>query len=64
MNYQLIISSRYVKWTLNAYPSAQATTESGLRELLERATKAFITSNDYKNDPRCEHYDPSLQLFD
>ncbi|KAL8715995.1 MAG: hypothetical protein Q9220_000662 [cf. Caloplaca sp. 1 TL-2023] len=48
----LDIYDRYVKWTLNAYPSAQATPESQLRPLLERATKAFQTVNHYKNDPR------------
>ncbi|KAL8860424.1 MAG: hypothetical protein Q9178_003083 [Gyalolechia marmorata] len=48
----LDIYDRYVKWTLNAYPSAQATPESQLRPLLERATKAFQTVTDYKNDPR------------
>ncbi|KAL1966917.1 hypothetical protein VTN77DRAFT_3661 [Rasamsonia byssochlamydoides] len=48
----LDVYDRYVKWTLNAYPSAQATPESGLLPLLERATKAFLTSQHYKNDPR------------
>jgi checkpoint serine/threonine-protein kinase len=48
----LDIYDRYVKWTLNAYPSAQATPESQLRPLLERATKAFQSSTHYKNDPR------------
>ncbi|KAL8810357.1 MAG: hypothetical protein Q9200_002637 [Gallowayella weberi] len=48
----LDIYDRYVKWTLNAYPSAQATPESQLRPLLERATKAFQTVAHYKNDPR------------
>lgn len=48
----LDIYDRYVKWTLNAYPSAQATPESGLLPLLERATKAFLSSSHYKNDPR------------
>ena len=48
----LDIYDRYVKWTLNAYPSAQATTESQLRPLLERATKAFQSIAHYKNDPR------------
>ena len=48
----LDIYDRYVKWTLNAYPSAQATPESQLRPLLERATKAFQTIAHYKNDPR------------
>lgn len=48
----LDIYDRYVKWTLNAYPSSQATPESGLLPLLERATKAFLSSSHYKNDPR------------
>ena len=48
----LDIYDRYVRWTFNAYPSAQATPESQLRPLLERATKAFQNTNDYKNDPR------------
>ncbi|KAL8784599.1 MAG: hypothetical protein Q9213_003854 [Squamulea squamosa] len=48
----LDIYDRYVKWTLNAYPSAQATPDSQLRPLLERATKAFQTVTHYKNDPR------------
>ena len=48
----LDIYDRYVKWTLNAYPSAQATPESRLRTLLERATKAFQNVASYKNDPR------------
>ncbi|KAH6646381.1 Mad3/BUB1 homology region 1-domain-containing protein [Truncatella angustata] len=43
---------RYVKWTFDAYPSAQATPQSQLLPLLERATKAFIGSAQYKNDPR------------
>ena len=41
-----------MKWTLSAYPSAQATPESQLRPLLERATKAFQSATHYKNDPR------------
>lgn len=48
----LDIYDRYVKWTLDAYPSAQATPQSQLLSLLERATKAFLTSSHYKNDPR------------
>ncbi|KAJ5234343.1 uncharacterized protein N7469_003511 [Penicillium citrinum] len=48
----LDVYDRYVKWTLNAYPSAQATPESGLLPLLERATKSFLSSSHYKNDPR------------
>ncbi|KKZ67850.1 hypothetical protein EMCG_06479 [[Emmonsia] crescens] len=48
----LDIYDRYVKWTLDAYPSAQATPQSGLLPLLERATKSFLPSTHYKNDPR------------
>ena len=48
----LDIYDRYVKWTLNAYPSSQATPESGLLPLLERATKSFLSSSHYRNDPR------------
>ena len=48
----LDVYDRYVKWTLGAYPSAQATPDSQLRPLLERATKAFQSLPHYKNDPR------------
>ncbi|KAL5339412.1 Mad3/BUB1 homology region 1-domain-containing protein [Aspergillus crustosus] len=48
----LDIYDRYVKWALNAYPSAQSTPESGLLPLLERAVKSFLSSPHYKNDPR------------
>lgn len=48
----LDIYDRYVKWALNAYPTAQATPESGLLPLLERAVRAFLSSSHYKNDPR------------
>ncbi|KAL5120947.1 protein kinase [Pleosporales sp. CAS-2024a] len=48
----LDIYDRYVKWTLDAYPSAQNTPQSQLCPLLERATKAFQASSMYKNDPR------------
>lgn len=48
----LDIFDRYVRWTLETYPSAQATPQSQLHTLLERATKAFIGSPQYKNDPR------------
>ncbi|KAF2807681.1 checkpoint protein kinase-like protein [Mytilinidion resinicola] len=48
----LDIYDRYVKWTLDAYPSAQNTPQSQLSTLLERATKAFQGSTHYKNDPR------------
>ncbi|KAL4877581.1 Mad3/BUB1 homology region 1-domain-containing protein [Aspergillus karnatakaensis] len=48
----LDIYDRYIKWALNAYPSAQSTAESGLLPLLERAVKSFVSSPHYKNDPR------------
>jgi len=48
----LDVYDRYVKWTINAYPTAQATPESQLRTLLERATKAFQSAAQYKNDVR------------
>lgn len=48
----LDVYDRYVRWTLDAYPSAQATPASQLLQLLERATKTFLTSAQYKNDPR------------
>ncbi|KAF2206418.1 hypothetical protein CERZMDRAFT_8445, partial [Cercospora zeae-maydis SCOH1-5] len=48
----LDVYDRYVKWTLDTYPSAQATPQSQLLPLLERATKAFQSSKDYRNDVR------------
>lgn len=48
----LDIYDRYVRWTMDAYPSAQATPSSQLLPLLERATKTFLNSAQYKNDPR------------
>jgi checkpoint serine/threonine-protein kinase len=48
----LDIYDRYIKWTLSAYPSASSTPTSGLLPLLERATRSFIQSSMYKNDPR------------
>jgi len=48
----LDIYDRYVRWTMDAYPSAQATPQSQLLPLLERATKTFLNSPQYKNDPR------------
>lgn len=48
----LDIYDRYVRWTLDAYPSAQATPASQLHTVLERATKAFLASPQYRNDPR------------
>lgn len=48
----LDVYDRYVKWTLDAYPSAQNTPQSQLCPLLERATKAFQSSTHYRNDPR------------
>ncbi|KAH6650165.1 Mad3/BUB1 homology region 1-domain-containing protein [Chaetomium tenue] len=48
----LDIYDRYVRWTFDAYPTAQATPQSQLHTLLERATKTFVSSAQYKNDPR------------
>jgi checkpoint serine/threonine-protein kinase len=48
----LEVYDRYVKWTTNAYPTAQATPESGLLPLVERATKSLLNNGMYKNDPR------------
>ncbi|KAF1848547.1 uncharacterized protein K460DRAFT_364542 [Cucurbitaria berberidis CBS 394.84] len=48
----LDVYDRYVKWALDAYPSAQNTQQSQLCTLLERATKAFQSSTQYKNDAR------------
>ncbi|KAK3695354.1 Mad3/BUB1 homology region 1-domain-containing protein [Podospora appendiculata] len=48
----LDVYERYVRWTMDAYPSAQATPQSQLQLLLERATKAFVSAPQYKNDPR------------
>ncbi|RDA90024.1 hypothetical protein CP533_5263 [Ophiocordyceps camponoti-saundersi (nom. inval.)] len=48
----LNVFDRYVRWTLDAYPTAQASPQSQLHTLLERATKAFISSASYQNDPR------------
>ncbi|CAK7223936.1 protein kinase [Sporothrix bragantina] len=48
----LDVYDRYVRWTLDAYPSAQATPQSQLHVLLERATKAFVGTAQYRNDPR------------
>ena len=48
----LDVYDRYVRWTLDAYPSAQATPQSQLHILLERATKAFVGAAQYRNDPR------------
>lgn len=48
----LDIYDRYVKWALNAYPTAQSTPESGLLPLLERAVRAFLSSTHYRDDPR------------
>lgn len=48
----LDIYDRYVKWTLETFPSAQSTSQSQLLPLLERATKAFQGNDQYKNDSR------------
>ncbi|KAF2088408.1 hypothetical protein K490DRAFT_39763 [Saccharata proteae CBS 121410] len=47
----LDIFDRYVRWTLDTY-SQPASQQSQLLPLLERATKAFLKSPHYKNDPR------------
>jgi len=41
----------YVKWTIDQYPSGQSA-ESGLVCLLERATRTFRDSDQYRNDSR------------
>ncbi|KAL1870475.1 protein kinase [Diaporthe australafricana] len=48
----LDVYDRYVHWIFDAYPSAQATPSSQLHTVLERATKAFVSAPQYKNDPR------------
>lgn len=48
----LDVYDRYIHWILDAYPSAQATPASQLHTALERATKAFVSAPQYKNDPR------------
>ncbi|KAK5088770.1 protein kinase [Lithohypha guttulata] len=47
----LDIFTRYVNWTLQAYPQPTSK-DAQLLPLLERATKTFLKSKDYKNDPR------------
>lgn len=42
---------RYINWTVATFPSGH-TAESGLMQLLERATQEFVNDVDYKNDPR------------
>ncbi|KAG0643780.1 Mad3/BUB1 homology region 1-domain-containing protein [Tuber brumale] len=42
---------RYVNWTQETFPSGHST-DSGLLQLLERATQTFIHEQHYKNDPR------------
>jgi checkpoint serine/threonine-protein kinase len=48
----LDIYDRYIKWTVSAYPTAQATKESNLLGLLEKATKSLLANSMCKNDPR------------
>ncbi|KAI9668420.1 MAG: hypothetical protein M1831_001174 [Alyxoria varia] len=50
----LDIYDRYVKWTLDAYPTNQSTPASGLLPLLERATQTFLDNEHihYRNDAR------------
>ncbi|KAK5108489.1 hypothetical protein LTR62_008228 [Meristemomyces frigidus] len=47
----LDVYDRYVRWTLDTYPSPQAR-QSQLLPLLERATKSLQSTTHYKNDPR------------
>ncbi|KAL1615029.1 protein kinase [Diplodia seriata] len=47
----LDVYDRYVKWTFDTYPNPTSQ-QSQLLPLLERATKAFLKSPHYKNDPR------------
>ncbi|KAI5846813.1 Mad3/BUB1 homology region 1-domain-containing protein [Tricharina praecox] len=42
---------RYINWTVETFTSGHSA-DSGLLQLLERATKEFIHDNQYKNDPR------------
>lgn len=42
---------RYFQWTLDTFPAGN-TKESGMVNLLERATTAFLREAQYKNDPR------------
>lgn len=42
---------RYIKWTMETFTSGNSA-ESGLRRLLERATREFVQDNLYKNDIR------------
>lgn len=42
---------RYFKWNVDNFPSGQ-TSESGLVPLLERATRTFRDSEQYRNDSR------------
>lgn len=42
---------RYVDWTVDTYPQG-VSAESGLLELLERATRSFAQDPRYKNDMR------------
>ncbi|KAG8805687.1 Mitotic spindle checkpoint component mad3, partial [Serendipita sp. 399] len=42
---------RYVEWTVDNYPQG-VSVESGLLELLERATRSFASDPRYKNDMR------------
>lgn len=42
---------RYVSWTVENFPSGNSH-DSGLLNLLERATREFLHEEQYKNDPR------------
>lgn len=47
----LDVYSQFVAWTLESYPQGQST-ESGLMELLEEATRQLKDQEKYKQDPR------------
>lgn len=42
---------RYINWTQETFPAGHSA-DSGLLQLLERATQTFIHEQPYKNDPR------------
>lgn len=47
----LEVYSRFVAWTMESYPQGQSS-ESGLVELLEEATRVLKDRENYKQDPR------------
>lgn len=48
----LDVYDRYIKWTIDTYPSATTNARSPLLPLLDRARQAFLGSKHYANDPR------------